>query len=153
VPALALLQGVWERLAFAFRQEHYAEDGEDSEGGEDHMVEKVAAVILELHQGGGGHANTTSCQHQAEATASGREMKEREEEKENTNQPGRPRGGIIRQYFGCCVDMFLYRYSCQLSYSVCGTHAKAFVLLQLFLANDTQTGVIVHLNGTISEVD
>lgn len=38
------------------------------------MVEEVATVILELHQGGGGHADTTRCQHQAEAAASDREM-------------------------------------------------------------------------------
>lgn len=33
------------------------------------MVQEVAAVVLELHQGGGGHADTTSRQHQAEAAA------------------------------------------------------------------------------------
>lgn len=36
-------------------------------------MEEVATVILELHQGGGGHADTTCCQHQAEATTSDRE--------------------------------------------------------------------------------
>lgn len=41
------------------------------------MVEKIAPVVLELHQGGGGHANTTRCQHQAEATASDREGEEK----------------------------------------------------------------------------
>lgn len=51
------------------------------------MVEEVAAVILELHQGGGGHANTTGGQHQANATASGREREE-EQGKEDTIPQG-----------------------------------------------------------------
>lgn len=44
------------------------------------MVEEVAAVTLELHQGGGSHANTSCCQHQAEATTSDREMEKGEQE-------------------------------------------------------------------------
>lgn len=38
------------------------------------MVQEVAAVILKLHQGGGRHANATSCHHQSETAAAGIEM-------------------------------------------------------------------------------
>lgn len=67
--ALALLQGVRERLAFALGQQHDTEHREYGEGGEDHVVQEVAAVVLELHQGGGGHADAAGRQHQAEAAA------------------------------------------------------------------------------------
>ncbi|KAA8595739.1 hypothetical protein FQN60_011030, partial [Etheostoma spectabile] len=68
-------------------KEHYAENREDGKGRKDDMVEKVATVILELHQGGSGHANTTCCQHQAKATTSDGEMGE-EQKKENKHQQG-----------------------------------------------------------------
>lgn len=68
--ALAVLQGVRQRLPFALRQKHDAEHGEDGERGEDDVVQEVAAVILELHEGRGGHANAARCQHQTETAAS-----------------------------------------------------------------------------------
>lgn len=73
--ALAILQGVRQRLPFALRQEHDAEHGKDCEGGEDDVVQEVAAVILELHEGRGGHANAACCQHQTETAASDTWMK------------------------------------------------------------------------------
>lgn len=105
--ALALCQGVWEWLAFAFGQEHYAEDGEDGEGREDDVVEEVATIILEFHQGGGSHANTTCRQHQTKATTSDREQEE-EQGKENNKKGGRDRGVKIKQYFISRVTIFLF---------------------------------------------
>lgn len=69
---LTLADGVWERLALALGQQHDAEDGEDGEGGKDDLVQEVAAVVLELHQRGGGHADAARGQHQAEAPAAER---------------------------------------------------------------------------------
>ncbi len=69
------------------------------------MVEEVAAVILKLHQGGGCHANTTRCQHQAEATTSDREIEE-EQEKENKISRRRHQGVMIRQYFISSLGIF-----------------------------------------------
>lgn len=69
---LALGDGVRERLAFALGEQQDAEHGEHGEGGEDDLVEEVAAVVLELHQGGSGHADAARGQHQAEASAAAR---------------------------------------------------------------------------------
>ena len=70
--ALALVYGVWEWLALALGEQHNAEDGEDGEGGKDDLVQEVAAVVLQLHQRRGGHADTACGKHQAEASAAGR---------------------------------------------------------------------------------
>lgn len=69
---LALGHGVRERLAFALGEQQDAEHGEHGEGGEDDLVEEVAAVVLELHQGGSGHADAARRQDQAEAPAAAR---------------------------------------------------------------------------------
>lgn len=71
------------------------------------MVEEVATIILELHQGGGGHANTACCQHQAEATTSDRE-KDEEQGKEN-----KKRGEGSR-----CKDLTILYILCLASFSV-----------------------------------
>lgn len=65
---LALVYGVWERLALALREQQDAEDGEHGEGGKDQLVEEVAPVVLELHQRGSGHADAARGQNQPEAS-------------------------------------------------------------------------------------
>lgn len=94
---LSLLQGVGEGLAFALREQHDAEHGEDGEGGEDDVVEEVSAVVLELHQRGGGHADAACCQHQTQTTSSdGREEREEtewlKEQEERKRREGRQNG-------------------------------------------------------------
>lgn len=69
---LALVYGVWERLALALREQQDAEDGEHGEGGEDELVEEVAPVVLELHQRGSGHADAARGQYQTEASTAAR---------------------------------------------------------------------------------
>ena len=71
MPALAVIQRVGEGLASALRQQHDAEHGEHSEGGEDDVVQKVAGVVLELHQRGGGNAYTARREHQAQTATPG----------------------------------------------------------------------------------
>lgn len=71
------------------------------------MVEEVATIILELHQGGGGHANTACCQHQAEATTSDREKDEEQ------GQDNKKRGEGSR-----CEDPTILYILCLASFSV-----------------------------------
>lgn len=66
------------------------------------MVEEVAAIVLELHQGGGRHANTTRCQHEAEASTSDRERKG-EQGKRRGIIRGRHHSDMIRQYIVCFI--------------------------------------------------
>lgn len=95
------------------------------------MVEKVATVILELHQGGGGHANTTCCQHQAKATTSDREMEE-EQDKENKNQQGEASRWndqtilyILSWHSSLYYISLYFLYTCQLPYPVSSTQPQA----------------------------
>lgn len=64
---LSVFQGVRQRFVFALWQQHDAQDGENSKGGEDHVMQEIAAVILQLHQrrrshshAAGGHDQTQS---------------------------------------------------------------------------------------------
>lgn len=74
---LTLVYGVRERLALALGEQHNAEHGEDGKGGKDDLVQEVAAVVLKLHQRGGGHADAARGQHQAEASTADRGELER----------------------------------------------------------------------------
>lgn len=94
------------------------------------MVEKVAAVILELHQGGSGHANGTCCQHQAKATTS-----DREGEQENKScQDKTPRCNaltildilILKSRVAVLLQLYL-----QLFYSVCSIQPQAHLFLHM----------------------
>ncbi len=70
----ALRQGLAPRL----RQQQEADDAQQSAAGEDHVMQEVALLVVELHDGCGEHAEAGAGQDQAQpSTPTQRERKRR----------------------------------------------------------------------------
>lgn len=70
---LSVFQRVRQRFVFALWQQHDAQDGENSEGGEDHVMQEIAAVILQLHQRRRSHSHAAGGHDQTQSPATERE--------------------------------------------------------------------------------
>lgn len=66
---LAVGQGLGQRLVARLRQQEDADDADEGAAGKDDVVKEVALLIVELHDGGGQHAETSAGQDQAQASA------------------------------------------------------------------------------------
>lgn len=67
--ALSVCQGLWEGLVARLGQQEDADDADECAAGKDDMVEEIALLIVELHDGSGEHAEASASQDQANTTA------------------------------------------------------------------------------------
>lgn len=63
---LSVSQALWQGLAPGLRQQQQADDAQQGAAGEDHMMQEVALLVVELHDGCGEHAKTGAGQNQAQ---------------------------------------------------------------------------------------
>lgn len=68
--ALAVGQGLGERLEARLGQQENADDADEGAAGEDDVVKEVALLIVELHDGSSQHAEAGARQYQADAAPS-----------------------------------------------------------------------------------
>lgn len=68
--ALAVSQGLGERLETRLGQQENADDADKGAAGEDDVVKEIALLIVELHDGSSQHAEPGARQYQADATPS-----------------------------------------------------------------------------------
>lgn len=62
-------QALGQRLAPGLRQQQQTDDAQQGAAGEDHVVQKVALLVVELHDGCGEHAEASAGQDQAQSPA------------------------------------------------------------------------------------
>lgn len=73
---LSVSQALWQGLAPGLRQQQQADDAQQGAAGEDHVMQEVALLVVELHDGCGEHAETGTGQDQAQpSTPAQRERK------------------------------------------------------------------------------
>ena len=82
--ALAVGQGLGEGLEAGLWQQEDADDADEGAAGEDDVVEEVALLVVELHDGSSQHAETSAGEDQAHTTAP--------ESKQETLSPGGIKG-------------------------------------------------------------
>lgn len=68
--ALAVGQGLGEGLVACFGQQENADDADESAAGKDNVVKEITLLIVELHDGGRQHAETSAGQDQAQTATS-----------------------------------------------------------------------------------
>lgn len=81
---LSVSQALWQGLAPGLRQQQQADDAQQGAAGEDHMMQEVALLVVELHDGCGEHAKTGAGQNQAQPSTPA--QREREEVKDIDHQ-------------------------------------------------------------------
>lgn len=67
--ALAICQGLWEGLVPRLGQQENADDADERAAGKDDVVEEIALLVVELHDGSGEHAEASASQDQTDTTA------------------------------------------------------------------------------------
>lgn len=65
---LSVSQALGQWLAPRLRQQQQADDAQQGAAGEDNVMQKVALLVVEFHDGGSEHAKTSACQDQAQAS-------------------------------------------------------------------------------------
>lgn len=68
--ALAVSQGLGERLEARLRQQENADDADKGAAGKDDVVKEIALLIVELHDGSSQHAEPGARQYQADTAPS-----------------------------------------------------------------------------------
>lgn len=63
---LSVSQALRQGLAPRLRQQQQADDAQQGAAGEDDVMQKVALLVVELHDGGSEHAKTSASQDQAQ---------------------------------------------------------------------------------------
>lgn len=66
--ALSVVQGLGERLVTRLRQKENANDANEGAAGENDVVKEIALLIVQLHDRGSEHAETSAGQYQAQTT-------------------------------------------------------------------------------------
>lgn len=66
--ALSVCQGLREGLVARLGQQEDADDADECATGKDDVVEEIALLVMELHDGGGEHAEASAGQDQAKTT-------------------------------------------------------------------------------------
>lgn len=66
---LAVGQALGEGLPPRLRQQQQADDAQQRAAGEDHVVQEVALLVVELHDGGGEHPEAGARQDQTQTAA------------------------------------------------------------------------------------
>lgn len=64
--ALAVGEGLGQRLVARLGQQENADDADESAAGEDNVVEEVALLVVQLHDGRGQHAEAGAGEDQAQ---------------------------------------------------------------------------------------
>lgn len=65
---LSISQALRQGLAPRLGQQQQADDAQQGAAGEDHVMQEVALLVVELHDGCGEHAEAGACQDQTQAS-------------------------------------------------------------------------------------
>lgn len=76
---LPVNQALRQRLAPRLRQQQQADDAQQGAAGEDHMMQEVAFLVVQLHDGRSEHAEAGARQDQAETSTPAQGEKKREQ--------------------------------------------------------------------------
>lgn len=63
---LTVRQALWQRLTSRLRQQQEADDAQQGAAGEDHVMQEVALLVVQLHDGCSEHAKASAGQDQAQ---------------------------------------------------------------------------------------
>lgn len=65
---LSISQALWQWLSPWLRQQQEADDAQQGAAGKDHMMQEVALLVVELHDGCSEHAKASASQDQAQSS-------------------------------------------------------------------------------------
>lgn len=65
---LTVSQRLWEWLVASLRQQENADDADEGAAGENYVVKEITLLVVELHDGGGQHAKTSTSQDKTQPT-------------------------------------------------------------------------------------
>lgn len=63
---LTVGQALWQRLTPRLRQQQQADDAQQRAAGKDHVMQEVALLIVELHDGGSEHPKSCTSKNKAQ---------------------------------------------------------------------------------------
>lgn len=65
---LSVSQALWQGLSSWLRQQQEADDAQQGAAGKDHVMQEVALLVVELHDGCSEHAKASTSQNQAQSS-------------------------------------------------------------------------------------